>query len=72
MSSRVYGATEAKILTQLERNLAEEAKSKGSWRIRATLIVAAGVVLSELIGEPGGIEVAQTAAVWDRGECDQS
>lgn len=55
MSSRVYGATEDKILARLERDLHVARTEEGaSWRMLAALIVGAATPLSEAVGEPWG------------------
>jgi hypothetical protein len=66
MTSRVYGASEDKLLAQLERNL-DEARTEGAgWRVLAALVVGAAVPLSELVGElPTPVDRVEIQALGD-------
>lgn len=65
MTSRVYGASEDKLLAQLERNLDEARADGASWRVLAALVVGTAVPLAELNGELWGNERVDVRAFGD-------
>jgi hypothetical protein len=68
MPSRVYGASEDKILAQLERNLDEAWQDGAGWRTLAALIVGAAVPLAELVGELEPLEHADRVEIRTLGD----